>query len=84
MATPGGCAAGCLLACPTRPAYPERGRVAQLLPGGSWNNNAGNCRSAYRNHNQPGNANNNVGFRVLPPPAPFTVRTAGRDFRGCT
>jgi hypothetical protein len=45
--------------------YPERGRVAQLLRGGSWNNNPRNCRSAYRNHNQPDNANNNVGFRVV-------------------
>jgi len=65
MATPGGCAAGFLLACPTRPTYPELGRIAQLLRGGSWNNNPRNCRSAYRNHNQPGNANNNVSFRVV-------------------
>ena len=48
-----------------RPAYPETGRVAQLLRGGSWNNNPRNCRSACRNHNQPDNANNNVGFRVV-------------------
>ena len=46
-------------------AYPESGRVAQLLRGGSWNNNPRNCRSAYRNHNDPGNVNNNVGFRVV-------------------
>ena len=45
--------------------YPESGRVVQLLRGGSWNNNPRNCRSAYRNHNQPDNANNNVGFRVV-------------------
>ena len=45
--------------------YPESGWVAQLLRGGSWNNNPRNCRSAYRNHNQPDNANNNVGFRVV-------------------
>ena len=45
--------------------YPDAGRVAQLLRGGSWNNNPRNCRSAYRNHNQPDNANNNVGFRVV-------------------
>ena len=43
-----------------RRTYPETGRVAQLLRGGSWNNNPRNCRSAYRNHNQPDNANNNV------------------------
>jgi hypothetical protein len=47
------------------PTYPDAGRVAQLLRGGSWNNNPRNCRSAYRNHNQPDNANNNVGFRVV-------------------
>jgi hypothetical protein len=37
----------------------------RLLRGGSWNNNPRNCRSAYRNHNEPDNANNNVGFRVV-------------------
>jgi formylglycine-generating enzyme required for sulfatase activity len=46
------------------PTYPDGGRVLQLLRGGSWNNNPRNGRSAYRNHNQPDNANNNVGFRV--------------------
>jgi hypothetical protein len=49
----------------------NNGRVDQLLRGGSWNNNARNCRSAYRNHNEPDNANNpdnatnHVGFRVV-------------------
>jgi hypothetical protein len=38
-----------------RRTYRDPGRVAQLLRGGS----------AYRNHNQPDNANNNVGFRVV-------------------
>jgi len=33
--------------------------------GGSWNNNARNCRSANRNRNTPENRNNNLGFRVL-------------------
>ncbi|MDO4570445.1 MAG: hypothetical protein Q4D38_08685 [Planctomycetia bacterium] len=33
--------------------------------GGSWNNNAENCRSANRNNNDPTNSNNNVGFRLL-------------------
>jgi len=51
--------------CPTPATYPDRGRVAQLLRGGSWNNNPRNCRSAYRNHNEPDNANNNIGFRVV-------------------
>ena len=46
-------------------AYLEIGRVVQLLRGGSWNNNPRNCRSAYRNHNEPGNVNDNDGFRVV-------------------
>jgi hypothetical protein len=32
--------------------------------GGSWNNNAQNCRSANRNNNNPNNRNNNNGFRL--------------------
>ena len=32
--------------------------------GGSWNNNARNCRSANRNNNTPSNRNNNNGFRL--------------------
>ncbi|MEI8213097.1 MAG: hypothetical protein WCI02_13185 [Planctomycetota bacterium] len=32
--------------------------------GGSWNNDAGNCRSANRNRNNPSNRNNNNGFRL--------------------
>ena len=32
--------------------------------GGSWRNNARNCRSAYRNRNDPENRNNNLGFRL--------------------
>lgn len=32
--------------------------------GGSWNNDARNCRSANRNYNSPDNRNNNLGFRV--------------------
>ncbi|MBM4164781.1 MAG: RNA-dependent DNA polymerase [Lentisphaerae bacterium] len=32
--------------------------------GGSWNNNARNCRSANRNNNWPDNRNNNIGFRA--------------------
>jgi formylglycine-generating enzyme required for sulfatase activity len=37
----------------------------RVLRGGSWNNNAQNCRSAYRNNDNPGNRNNNVGFRLV-------------------
>ena len=36
----------------------------RVLRGGSWNNNANNCRSANRNRNNPRNTNNNNGFRV--------------------
>ncbi len=32
--------------------------------GGSWNNDARNCSSAYRNRNDPENRNNNLGFRL--------------------
>jgi len=35
--------------------------------GGSWNNNAENCRTANRNNNDPGNRNNNLGFRLAAP-----------------
>lgn len=36
----------------------------RVLRGGSWNNNADNCRVAYRNNNTPDNRNNNIGFRL--------------------
>ncbi|MGM9692431.1 MAG: hypothetical protein ACI3X6_04385 [Alloprevotella sp.] len=32
--------------------------------GGSWNNNATNCRVANRNNNTPTNSNNNLGLRL--------------------
>jgi len=34
------------------------------LRGGSWNNNANNCRVANRNNNNPDNRNNNNGLRL--------------------
>ncbi|WP_273703611.1 SUMF1/EgtB/PvdO family nonheme iron enzyme, partial [Candidatus Accumulibacter vicinus] len=43
---------------------PEDGDGPRVLRGGSWNNNRDHARCAYRNHNHPGNRNNNVGFRV--------------------
>lgn len=39
-------------------------KTDRVLRGGSWNNNAENCRSANRNRNTPTNRNNNNGFRV--------------------
>ena len=43
-------------------AYSGSNRVNR---GGSWNNNARNCRSANRNNNNPDNRNNNIGFRIV-------------------
>ncbi|MBQ7251690.1 MAG: hypothetical protein IJS32_03710 [Kiritimatiellae bacterium] len=36
-----------------------------MLRGGSCRNNASNCRSANRNRNNPGNRNDNNGFRPV-------------------
>ena len=46
--------------------------------GGSWNNNARNCRSANRNDNSPGNRNNNLGFRLA-----SSRHCAARRVHGC-
>jgi hypothetical protein len=37
----------------------------RVIRGGSWINNARNCRSAYRNNADPGNRNDNLGLRLL-------------------
>ncbi|MCP3915971.1 MAG: SUMF1/EgtB/PvdO family nonheme iron enzyme, partial [bacterium] len=39
----------------------------RVVRGGSFRNNARNCRSAYRNRRHPSDANDNVGFRVALP-----------------
>jgi len=36
----------------------------RVLRGGSWINNGRNVRSAYRNMNEPGKRNDNIGFRL--------------------
>ncbi|HOT96341.1 MAG TPA: SUMF1/EgtB/PvdO family nonheme iron enzyme [bacterium] len=45
----------------------EKGQVQKdrVLRGGSWNNNQNNVRCANRNRNNPGNRNDNIGFRVV-------------------
>ncbi|KAA0230092.1 hypothetical protein EDS67_08620 [candidate division KSB1 bacterium] len=48
--------------------YSKRAAIVgsnRVLRGGSWNNNAQNCRSANRNWNSPDNRNNNIGFRLV-------------------
>jgi hypothetical protein len=42
----------------------REGSENRVLRGGSFNNNADNVLSAFRNNNQPDNRNNNIGFRV--------------------
>ncbi|MCG3155649.1 MAG: hypothetical protein DKINENOH_02256 [bacterium] len=37
----------------------------RMVRGGAWNNNAQNCRSANRNNDDPGNRNDNLGFRPV-------------------
>jgi hypothetical protein len=60
----------------------------RVLRGGSWINNGRNARSAYHNANDPGNRNDNIGFRLAPArttvDAPFdqtALRSAGPDRR---
>lgn len=36
----------------------------RVIRGGSWNSNARNVRSAYRNRNEPDERNDNLGFRL--------------------
>jgi formylglycine-generating enzyme required for sulfatase activity len=41
------------------------GDARRVGRGGSWNNNRNNARVSYRNHNDPGTRNNNLGLRVV-------------------
>ncbi|MBN2197211.1 MAG: SUMF1/EgtB/PvdO family nonheme iron enzyme [Polyangiaceae bacterium] len=36
----------------------------RVIRGGSWNSNVRNVRAANRNGNEPGNRNDNLGFRL--------------------
>lgn len=38
--------------------------VNRVIRGGSYFNNAQNCRVSNRNNNEPGNRNDNIGFRL--------------------
>lgn len=40
----------------------------RVIRGGSWNNSAGNCRSAYRDMRDPGSWNDALGFRLVKDP----------------
>jgi Sulfatase-modifying factor enzyme 1 len=41
----------------------REGAANRVIRGGSWNDNARNVRAAYRNHNDPTDRNDNIGFR---------------------
>jgi len=41
----------------------ENSAGTRVVRGGSWNNDARNVRAAYRNHNDPDDRNDNLGFR---------------------
>ena len=45
------------------PAAGRKAGANRVIRGGSWNDNARNVRSAYRNGNHPGNRNDKLGFR---------------------
>ncbi|NDD65752.1 MAG: hypothetical protein EBZ36_17520 [Acidobacteria bacterium] len=56
----------------------------RVIRGGSWNNNAVNCRSANRNWNTPGNRNKDLGFRLsstwsFASVAPFTDEASAQQ-----
>ena len=45
------------------PSGPETGSV-RVIRGGSWNGDAGGCRSAFRDWGDPGYRNDDLGFRL--------------------
>lgn len=47
-----------------RHSHDEDARGGELRRGGSWNNNADNCRVAKRNNNAEDDRNDNLGFRL--------------------
>ena len=48
----------------------------RVFRGGSWNNDAANCRSAYRDTNDPTNRASNYGFRLALSPSGVTPEAA--------
>jgi len=53
-----------------------------VLRGGSWNNNDTNLRGSNRNRNDPGNRNNNNGFRAAS--SPWRLRSLVARWRAFT
>ncbi len=43
--------------------WPVEASAHRVIRGGSWNDDARNVRAAHRNANEPGNRNDNLGFR---------------------
>jgi sulfatase modifying factor 1 len=56
-----GCKAG---GVPLNPVGPKNGSY-RVLRGGSWDSDAGDCRSARRSYSTPGGRDFNVGFRLV-------------------
>ena len=48
----------------TNPAGPANGSY-RVIRGGSWGNNARNCRSAYRSYRTPGGRSRGIGLRLV-------------------
>ena len=46
-----------------RVRWPVEASAHRVIRGGSWNSNARNVRAANRNWNDPGDRDNNLGFR---------------------